>query len=53
MGNDLLAEVPYDLLAEVRYMMRYMVSAFTTFSDLKQFVTDETSLHPVVKTELY
>ena len=36
----------------VRYMMRYMVSAFSTFSDLKQFVTDETPLHPVVKTEV-
>ena len=36
----------------VCYMMRYMVSAFSTFSDLKQFVTDETPLHPVVKTEV-
>ena len=36
----------------VRYMMRYMVSAFSTFSDLKQFITDEIPLHPVVKTEV-
>jgi hypothetical protein len=36
----------------VRYMMRFMVSAFSTFSDLKPFVTDETPLHPVVKTEV-
>lgn len=36
----------------VRYMMQYMVSAFATFSDLKQFVTDEVPSHPVVKTEI-
>ena len=36
----------------VRYMMRYMVSVFSTFSDLKQFVAEETPLHPVVKTEV-
>ena len=33
-------------------MMRYMVSTFSTFLDLKQFVPDETPLHPVVKTEV-
>ena len=36
----------------VRYMKRFMVSAFSTFADLKQFVADDTSLHPVVKTEV-
>ena len=36
----------------VRYMMQYMVSAFTTFSELKQFVTDEVPSHPVVKTKI-
>ena len=34
------------------YMMQYMVSAFSTFSDLKRFVTDEAPLHPVVRTEV-
>ena len=34
----------------VSYMMQYMVSAFATFSDWKQFVTDEVSSIPVVKT---
>ena len=31
----------------VRYMMQYMVSAFATSLDLKQFVTDEVPSHPV------
>ena len=34
----------------VSYTMRFLVSNFTTFSDLKKFVPDEASLHPVVKT---
>ena len=35
-----------------RYMMRFLVSNFSTFSDLKKFVPDEAPLHPVVKTEV-
>ena len=33
------------------YMMRFLVTNFSAFSDLK-FVPDETPLHPVVKTEV-
>ena len=35
-----------------RYIMRFLVSNFSTFSDLKKFVPDEAPLHPVVKTEV-
>lgn len=35
-----------------RYMMGFLVANFSTFSDLKEFVPDETPLHPVVKTEV-
>ena len=35
-----------------RYMMGSLVANFSTFSDLKEFVPDETPLHPVVKTEV-
>ena len=34
------------------YMMRFLVTNFSAFSDLKKFVPDETPLHPVVKTEV-
>ena len=36
----------------VRYMMKFMVTTFKTFSDLKQFIPDEKSLHPIMKTEV-
>ena len=36
----------------ISYMMRFLVSNFSTFSDLKKFVPDEAPLHPVVKTEV-
>lgn len=32
--------------------MRFLVSNFSTFSDLKKFLPEETQLHPVVKTEV-
>lgn len=35
-----------------RYIMGSLVANFSTFSDLKEFVPDETPLHPVVKTEV-
>ena len=36
----------------MRYMMGFMVNNFSTFSDLKKFVPEETLLHPMVKTEV-
>ena len=36
----------------VRYTMKFMVTTFRTFSDLKQFILDEKSLHPIMKTEV-
>ena len=36
----------------VRYMMRFLVKTFGTFSDLKKFLPEETPLHPVTKSEV-
>lgn len=34
-----------------RYMMGFLVANFSTFSDLKEFVPDETPLHPVSSSD--
>ena len=34
------------------YIMRFLVSNFSTFKDLKKFAPDEAPLHPVAKTEV-
>ena len=35
-----------------QYMMKFLVQEFSTFSDLKRFLPDETPLHPVTKSEV-
>ena len=36
----------------INFMMRFLVTNFSTFSDLKSFAPEERSLHPTVKTEV-
>ena len=54
-SDFLLSETEAEVMGAraTSYMMRFLVSNFSTFSDLKKFVPDEAPLHPVVKTEVF